>query len=164
MNTFINEELLVSSIKRAISELNPESTVTFHEYVKEKYWPFFLSKKRTKAAIRTEEIRLDIILPIVSADLQLIKITENDLTAVLNEISKRRTTRGYIVSSTVNRYRSRFFAIFNHAIREGILKKIRLALIKKRKNIHEKGFSLPKSYCVFWRSVKRAEAVNSTIQ
>ncbi|MDR2105595.1 MAG: site-specific integrase [Deferribacteraceae bacterium] len=141
MNAFFSEELLVSAFKRAFTELQSESavaSVTFHEYVKEKYWPYFLSKKRSDAAIDAEKLRINVLLSIIPLNWKLTAITENDLEVVLNKVSKRRTAKGFISSATVNRYRSRLLAIFNHAIREGILLKNPVRSYRKAKETPRK--------------------------
>jgi integrase/recombinase XerD len=129
----LTEHQLVSLIKKAFSELNSENAVTFHGYVKEKYWPYFLSKKRTDNSVRIETLRINILLELVSADVLLSKMTENDVRIVLNKISKRKKGSETISNATVNRYHSRFLAIFNHAVREGILQKNPLRNVKKAK-------------------------------
>jgi integrase len=127
------KEMMIEMIKTALSELNPENTITFHEYVKEQYLPYFLSKKRTKDAIRIEKLRISVLLELIPSGTQLSKITENDVKIMLNTISKRQKGNATVSSATVNRYHSRLLAIFNHAIREGIMQKNPARNFKKAK-------------------------------
>jgi integrase/recombinase XerD len=97
-----------------------------------------LSKKRTDIAIRTEEIQLNHMLSVIPSDWKMTAITENDIAVVLNKISKRETARGFISCATVNRYRSRLLAIFNHAVREGLLIKNPVKSYRKAKELPRK--------------------------
>jgi integrase len=124
-----------------MTELKNEAVnpVNFHDYVRNEYIPYFLSKPRNRIAVSKELLRIEVLLSLTPIDTLLCEMNENSIKVLLNNVATR-YWRKYgkntnLSKSTVNRYRSRLLAIFNHAKRAGIVAYNPVNNIKRGKEV-----------------------------
>lgn len=84
----------------------------FKDYVVNYYVPYHKGKSSKESVLKRDLQMVRIILSYDIADMKLNKITQSDITLLLAHIEKDRG----ITKATINSYRSRLSAIFNHAI------------------------------------------------
>lgn len=101
--------------------------VTLEKYIVNTYKPFFVEK--AVKGINSDLIRLNIIINHQISKKPMLDISENDIELFFSYLEKRRG----VSRATVNRYRSRLNAIFNHAVRDKVILDNPVKYIKKYK-------------------------------
>lgn len=84
----------------------------FREYVANHYIPYHSGKTKNAKSLKNDLKMLDIMSSYNISDIELKQISPTDITLLLSSLEKDR----HIAKSTVNRYRSRLNAVFNHAL------------------------------------------------
>lgn len=102
-------------IRRLIDSVAIERTMTLKEYINNFYLPFF--KDKSLKNIGSDLCRINVILQNSLSDRNMDNISQNDIEVFFAYLQKERA----LERTTVNRYRARLNAIFNHAIKEKLL-------------------------------------------
>ncbi len=114
-----------------IREVEEIKKTYLKDYILDKYKPYYIAKAKKMSSIKSDLIRLGAILNHPISELAIEDIKTHDIELFLISIEKMGRSK-----ATINRYRSRLNAIFNHAIINDIIIK---NVVKGVKQYKEQG-------------------------
>lgn len=154
MNGYAQE--LITRINDLSCRLMENEPLSLEEYITGNYIPFLEIKNKKDVNLKRIKGVLKIILsyPLVKKDFKL--IDENDLVMFFNRLKKDKG----VSKTTINRYRSRLNAIFNHAIKSKIIFFNPVKQIPKAREYHRNKVLSQEELSIFWIIADRATILN----
>ena len=144
---------ILKQISFLSSSLLEQSPISLKSYILESYIPFIENKTKKLANLKSIKGVLNIILTYSIVDKELSLIDENDVVIFLNQVHKQRN----VSYTTINRYRARLNAIFNHAIKSKAIYHNPVKNVPKTAEYHRDRFLSMEELFVFLEKCKESD-------